>query len=111
VAAHGTDVFDGFQLGEAITRGLEEAIAYERGDTSKARLVIPKIATPGYSAKDVVRVRQKYHLSQRSLALLLNVSPRTVEAWENGKNIPAGPSARLLYLLEKDERIIRELAS
>ena len=111
MAKNGADVFSGFKLGEAITRGLNEAIAYERGDTSKARIMVREISTPSYNAKDVVRVRQKYHLSQRSLALILNVSPRTVEAWENGKNIPAGPSARLLYLLDKDERIIRELAS
>jgi putative transcriptional regulator len=103
-------VFDNFELGKAMIHSLEQAVAYEQGDKAKARSIVHEISTPRYGAKDVARVRKKYQLSQRTLALILNVSPRTVEAWESGKNKPAGSSVRLLYLLEKDERIIHELA-
>jgi putative transcriptional regulator len=102
-------VFDNFDVGNALIHSLEEAIAFERGDTSKAHVLVHEIPTPKYEAKDVVRLRQKYHLSQRTLALALNVSPRTVEAWESGKNRPSGSSAKLLYLIEQDTNIINQL--
>jgi putative transcriptional regulator len=45
------------------------------------------------------------------LAIALNVSPRTVEAWETGKNKPARSSAKLLYLIERDKNILNELVT
>jgi putative transcriptional regulator len=102
-------VFDNFEFGKAMIHSLEQAVAFKNGDNTKIRTVVRAIPTPEYKAPDIVRVRQKYHLSQRGLALTLNVSPRTVEAWESGKNKPAGPSSKLLYLLEKDARVIHEL--
>jgi hypothetical protein len=37
------------------------------------------------------------------LALLLNVSGKTVESWEQGLRKPSGPAARFLQLLEAPE--------
>lgn len=36
------------------------------------------------------------------------VSTRTVEAWENGKNKPSGPSSRLLGLLQSNRLSIAQ---
>jgi putative transcriptional regulator len=101
--------FTNFNVGESILRGIEEAREYEKGNKSKARSVFIEIPTPVYKAKDVVRVREKCHLTQNGLALALCVSRRTVEAWETGKNKPAGPSTRLLYLLENDASVLKKL--
>lgn len=103
--------FENFDFGASLIASLEQAVAYQKGDKSKGRRVVHEIPTPEYKAEDVVRVREKYNLSQRGLAAAMNVSPRTVEAWEAGKNTPAGASAKLLYLLEKDETVIDELVS
>jgi putative transcriptional regulator len=43
--------------------------------------------------------------------LALNVSARTVESWEAGKNKPAGSSLKLLYLLETDKNVLKKLVS
>jgi putative transcriptional regulator len=57
---------------------------------------------PLYTSVEIVKVRKKYKLTQKSLAAALNVSRRTVEAWEAGKNTPVGPARKLLYLLDTD---------
>jgi putative transcriptional regulator len=104
-------VFENFNLGQALVKSLEQAIEFDQGDKTKARTIVREIPTPGYAAKDIVRVRNRYKLSQRGLALALNVSPRTVEAWEAGKNKPAGSSLKLLYLLETDQDVLKKLVS
>ena len=58
-----------------------------------------------YTAEDIKKIRKKTGTSQGFLAKWLGVSVKTVQAWELGTNIPNGPSARLLSLL--DSGIIR----
>ena len=100
-----------FDLGKSIIQGLQDAIAYTKGDTTKARVRVYEIPTPEYKAKDVKRIREDLHMSQAGLALALGVSKRTVEAWETGKNMPSNSSSKLLYLVEKDKGIIDRLVS
>jgi putative transcriptional regulator len=44
-------------------------------------------------------------VSQAVFARLLGVSPKLVEAWESGRNTPAGPVRRLFELIERDPRV------
>ena len=53
-----------------------------------------------YTAEDIKRIRKKNGLTQGFLANWLGVSKKTVQAWESGRNIPNGTSARLLSLIE-----------
>ena len=53
-----------------------------------------------YTAEDIKKIRKKTGTSQGFLAKWLGVSVKTVQAWELGTNIPNGPSARLLALLD-----------
>ena len=57
-----------------------------------------------FSAEDIKKIRKKTHTTQGFLANWLGVSKKTVQAWEAGRNIPNGTSARLLALL--DEKIV-----
>lgn len=54
-----------------------------------------------FSADDVRDLRRRNHLTQSLLAQFLCVSKKTVEAWEAGRNMPNGPSRRLLELLDQ----------
>ena len=56
-------------------------------------------------------IRKDRGIRQEELALALGVSPRTVEAWEAGKNVPSGAAQRLLYLLEQDHSLIDRLVT
>jgi putative transcriptional regulator len=96
---------------DRLKESLEQAVDYKKGDKSKARVSIYEIPVPEYKAADVVRVRSNLHLSQRGLALALGVSPRTVEAWEGGRNEPCGAARNLLYLIEKNTALVDQLVA
>jgi putative transcriptional regulator len=96
---------------ERIKTGLEDVVAYEQGDTTKARIRIretaPLIVPPTKYAKDEIKIlRTKLNLSQRAFADILGVSKKTVEAWERGANKPCGSSSRLIEWIEHDNSLI-----
>lgn len=101
--------FENFNLYEELKASLEDALAYEKGDHSRCRVSVRQVPVPEYKAKDVARTRKALNLSQRGLASVMGVSPRTVEAWEAGKNTPSGAARRLLYLFECDHSLVEHL--
>ncbi|MDR2922380.1 MAG: helix-turn-helix domain-containing protein [Treponema sp.] len=87
---------------ESIMQGLTEAIDYQQGKihARKTKLNIKPVAV--FNTDDIKRIRQKTGLSQVVFAGSLGVSPKTVEAWENGRNKPEGASRRLLEIVRDD---------
>jgi putative transcriptional regulator len=89
-------------FGQAV---LESLRGWERGEPVTVRQV-PLIAEPRpRDGGEIKRFRtQTLGVSQAVFARLLGVSPKLVEAWESGRNAPAGPVRRLLELIERDPR-------
>ena len=54
-----------------------------------------------FSAVEIKQLRQKEGVSQTVFAHYLNVSPDSIRNWEQGVKNPAGPSLKLLSLVEK----------
>lgn len=97
-------------LYESIMQGLNEAIEYEQGKDVKARKVVREISpVPKYSAIQIKEIRNALKLTQKAFAILVGVSPKTVEAWEAGTNQPIGVACRLLSILEMDNNIPEKL--
>ena len=100
-------------LGKEIIQGLEEAIAYERGELPGVRSERVDITArranasspPEFDAARVFNVRSSLNLSQPVFAAVLNVSPETVRAWEQGKRVPDGAAARLLEVAEEEPAV------
>jgi len=92
---------------ESIMQGLTEAVDYQQGkiNARKAKLTIKPVDT--FNNNDIKRIRQKTGLSQVMFAGSLGVSPKTVEAWENGRNKPEGASRRLLEIVRDDPGFLR----
>ena len=92
---------------ESITQGLTEAIDYQQGKITprKTKLIIKPVDT--FNTDDIKQIRQKTGLSQVIFAGSLGVSPKTVEAWENGRNKPEGASRRLLEVVRDDPGFLR----
>ena len=103
------DSFKDFDFFEELKQGLEEAVAFKKGDCSRCRVSVAEVPIPEYQAGDVAHIRSILDLSQRGLAAALGVSVRTVEAWEAGKNPPSGPASHLLYLLEQEPDLVKRL--
>ncbi len=54
--------------------------------------------------------REKVGLSQNRFAMLIGVSKRTLENWEQGRRHPTGPAKTLLRILDADpEHAVRAL--
>lgn len=95
-------------FGDALIGALEEAVAFEAGALPGVRVDRVEITArdaqveppPAYSAARIQQIRKGLSLSQQVFADLLNASPSTVRAWEQGQREPDGPSRRLLQVAE-----------
>ena len=54
-----------------------------------------------FRPEDIKRLRERERVSQSVLAHHLNVSKDSVSQWERGEKRPAGPSLKLLSLIER----------
>lgn len=62
-------------------------------------LCLPEIQE--YSPERIVSLRKRFKLSQAALASIFNISPSTVQKWEQGNKKPAGASRKLLNLIDR----------
>ena len=96
-------------FGDCLIAALDQAIAFEEGDTTKAHIRYAKTTArkssveppPDYDAERVRSLRTKLDLSQAVFARALNVSDKTVKAWEQGHSPPSGATLRLLEMVEE----------
>ena len=92
----------------SVIKGLNQAIEIEATgrDAHKKSITISPIES--FLANDIKTIRKNNHLTQTTLAAILGVSEKTVEAWEAGTNKPSGPARRLLSILKSDEFFIKK---
>ena len=102
--------FKDLTIGENLINSLEEAIKYEKGEKVKGLKshTITVAPLPDYKGKEIKEIRNELGLTQSIFAYVLGVSKKTVEAWESGKNHPAGPAQRMLSILEKDKSFLKK---
>ena len=87
---------------ELLKEGLGDIVDHQKGKKQlRTRIVeIPEPAEP-LSANDVKRIRKSLNYPQYLFAKFLNVSPRTIEAWESGIRTPNHAALRLLEIVDK----------
>jgi len=61
-----------------------------------------------FNNDDFKQIRQKTGLNQVMFAGSLGISPKTVEAWETGRNKPEGASHRLLEIVRNDPGFLKQ---
>jgi putative transcriptional regulator len=83
---------------------LEDSIAFSKGE--KMSLVTVRVPAPPspIGAKEVSEIRAK--LSQGVFAAALNVSPKTVQGWEQGRREPSNASLRLLQIAREEPQVV-----
>ncbi len=60
------------------------------------------------AANEVAAARLKSGLSQTDFALALQISPRTLQEWEQGRREPSGAAKALIQIAFRHPEVIRE---
>ncbi len=96
------------ERGEAAPSRVTEIIRGKHGRYSRRHLD-PKAwqrrQASAYAAS-VTGVREKMGLSQQRFAVLLGISRRTLENWEQGHREPTGPAKVLLRIAAQHPRVV-----
>lgn len=58
---------------------------------------------------DVVQARLNTGLSQADFAAALQISPRTLQQWEQGRRQPSGAAETLLRIVARHPEVLREI--
>ena len=87
---------------DKIKAGLEEAVAFERGELKAKSRTMTVQPICRFNAAEIREIRKSAGMTQTLFAKFMGVSVKTVEAWECGRNQPIGAACRLLFLTKAD---------
>ena len=84
---------------ESIKQGLQESIAFAKGDC-------PKAVVHEFSPVDVKNIRSQIGMSQSEFASAFGISVSTLRHWERGDRRPQGPALVLLNVVAKEPKAV-----
>jgi putative transcriptional regulator len=88
------------EVGESIIKGMEEALAFAKGEKTGAVVHIPEEIA-------VRRIRQKMNMSQSVFADYFGVNVRTIQDWEQGRRVPTGAAKNFLLVIDNEPEAVR----
>ena len=91
-------------LKAGITASIDHAKGARRDLRSTTLPRPPKVLL----AKEIVKVRTDLNVSQAVFARYLNISPKTIQSWEQGHGKPNGASLKLLSIIKKNPKVLFE---
>lgn len=93
-----------------LKEAMEDALAFERG--KRRDLKVTRVQAPrppkAMSPRDIARVRERLNCSQAVFAMMLNISPKTVQAWEQGLREPGDAALKLLTIAKNHPEVLLE---
>lgn len=89
---------------DSLMEGLNEALAFSRGDQTGA--IVYQIEVP---VVDVAAIRASTGLSQGAFARSIGVAKGTLLNWEHGRRRPTGPAQVLLAMIARKPSLVSEL--
>lgn len=87
---------------DKIAAGLDDAIAFAKGDGSRARVVSPV---------DVAAIRRKTKLTQAQFADAYHLPLGTIRDWEQQRSRPDSGSSVFLRLIDADPQAVASLVA
>lgn len=91
-------------VGQRVIEGIEQAIAWSRGEAVEARVTLvrpPEI--------DVRKMRRRMGLSQTQFAMKFGFPPSTLRNWEQGRASPDAPTRVLLAVIAKHPEAVEDV--
>ena len=86
---------------EMLVFSIKEASDIKKGKKEASR-------TFEIDAPEIKMVRETLHVSQSEFAMMIGVSVRTLQNWEQGRRIPDGPAKALLRVASKNPKAVLE---
>ena len=90
--------------GQSIITGLQEAIAWSRGEAVPVRKTVVHVPNV-----DIQQMRRKMQLSQDEFAAKFGFASASIRNWEQGRRRPEGPARVLLAIIERHPEIVEEI--
>jgi putative transcriptional regulator len=87
---------------------LGEALAFEKGAALNLRVTEIPCPPARIDPSEIKRIRVSLLASQPRFALLLNVSTKAVQSWEQGTRRPRAAALKLLAMARKNPRVLLE---
>ena len=91
---------------EQLKESLEDARAFEKKTLVSLRVAEIPPPPERMSPRKVREIRNALNASQPLFALLLNVSPKAVQSWEQGTRRPRAAALKLLVIAKKNPRLL-----
>jgi len=82
-----------------LVSSIKEAGAIKAGRRAASRMTEIRPA-------DIKMVRENLRVSQTEFAVMIGVSPRTLQNWEQGRRKPDGPAQALLKVAARDPKAV-----
>jgi putative transcriptional regulator len=94
-----------------LQQSLTEVLEHVEGKRNDLRTTTVALPAPpkSYSKTQIVAIRLTLNYSQSAFAYLLNVSPKTVQAWEQGLRSPSDAALKLLAIAEKHPEVLLDV--
>ena len=81
-----------------LMQSLDDALRYSRGEQINVRTTTLPAPPKPMTRKEIIKLREQFNCSQAIFARLLNVSVKTVQAWEQGLRVPSDAALKLLNI-------------
>ena len=91
-------------VGERIVEGLEQAIAWTKGENERVRVTLVHVPQV-----DVREIRTRMGLSQAQFATKFGFPPATLRNWEQGRSRPDGPARVLLAVIAQHPEAVEDV--
>ena len=85
---------------------LEQALQHTRGEQRDLRTTVLPAPPKPMKKHEIVKLRQQLNLSQAVFAGVLNVSVKTVQAWEQELRQPSNAALKLLTITKKHPKVL-----
>ncbi len=89
------------ELEKDLIESMKQAVEIHRGQRKPARVT-------KFDPMDVRKLRESVKASQSEFAQMIGVGLRTVQNWEQGHRVPAGPARALLRVFQKAPKVVQD---
>jgi len=89
-----------------LMQSLDQALKYSRGEQINARTTVLPAPPDPLSRQEIIKLREQFNCSQAVFARLLNVSVKTLQAWEQGVRTPSDAALKLLTIAKTHPEVL-----